>query len=98
MHVPSTWAPVLKRFVDYVVARGVVRDVLLKELGISDALLMNPDARLPVTLFYSAVESAMSKLKDPILGVRYISDAGFSSIDAVGFLAMTSRTVGEAMQ
>ncbi len=40
----------------------------------------------------------MHTLEDPLFGVHYIDAIGFASVDAIGFLAMFSATVGQSMR
>lgn len=96
--MPTSWATSLARLVDYLAGRGIGRDALLSKLGVDPAKLQNPDARIPLRAYEHALEIGAETLADPYLGIRYIEDTGFGSIDAIGFLVMSSATIGESFR
>lgn len=95
---PTAWAKSLARLIDYGVGRGVDRAKLLRELDVDPAALDDADRRVPSAAYYRAVELCSAALVDPYFGMRYIEDEGLTSVDAVGFLALASKNVGEALQ
>ncbi len=94
---PTAWARSLARLIDYAEGRGLDRAKLLSQLDVERAALDDADRRVPSTAYYRAIELCSQGLKDPYFGMRYVEQAGLTSVDAVGFLALASRNVGEAL-
>ena len=90
---PTCWARGALDLIAYAGERGVPRSAFGPRAG----RLAHPDQRIPVSLYYDVVEAAAQALRDPLLGVSYIEQVQPASLDAVGFLAMASSTLGEAL-
>jgi AraC-like DNA-binding protein len=60
--------------------------------------LADPDARLPLRCYYALLEAAAELLGDPLFGLAYVDQVEPAAIGAVGFLATTSRTLGESIE
>jgi AraC-like DNA-binding protein len=65
---------------------------------VSESRLADPDARVAMDSYYSLIEAVTTALGDPFWQVSYIEQIEPASLDAVGFLAMSSRTVGEGVR
>ena len=98
MAEPTCWARTTLTTLDFAAAQGVDRQALRARIDLPPGLEGDPDARIPVSLYYAAVEAAAQATGDPFFGVSYIAAVEPSSIDAVGFLAMASQTLGEAVR
>jgi AraC-like DNA-binding protein len=98
MAEPTCWARTTLHTIDYAVARGADRQALRARIGLAGPGPLDPDARLPVSTYYATVEAVAEALADPFFGVHYIDQIEPSSIDAVGFLAMASQTLGESVR
>lgn len=94
---PTCWSRTTLATIDFAVARGADRVALNARIGLDGDGPMDPDARLPVSTYYATVEAAAEALGDPYFGIHYIEQVQPGSIDAVGFLAMASQTLGEAV-
>jgi len=90
---PTCWARGALDIMEYAVARGARREDFTACLGHP----RDPEQRIPVSRYYEVVEAAAAALGDPLFGISYIEQVQPASIDAVGFLAMASRTLGEAL-
>jgi len=95
--VPTCWSRLLGRVIDYTVTRGLDPGMFYSRLALTPATVESPDTRVPVSVFHRAIALAARELHDPYFGLRYIQDAGFPSIDAVGFLARASKTIGDSL-
>lgn len=82
----------------YAVARGASAEELLRRSGLRRADFDDPDARLPVESYYALVEAATELTGDPLFGVRYVERVAPEAIGAVGFLAVSSDTLGESIE
>jgi AraC-like DNA-binding protein len=94
---PTCWAKALDSLGQYSAGRGAPCDALFARHGLTPERLADPDGRVPLTAYYETVEYAAAALDDPHLGLHYIETLGFASSDGLGYLAMFSSTVGEAM-
>ncbi|WNG41181.1 helix-turn-helix domain-containing protein [Archangium violaceum] len=95
---PTCWARGLAHVVEYATQRGADRSAILARASVLPELLGEPDARVPISAYYAGVEAAAEALADPYFGLHYIEAIEPAAIDAVGFLGMASRTVGEAVR
>jgi AraC-like DNA-binding protein len=95
--IPSCWARSSLDLIRYATARGARPAELAARAPFDLATLREPEQRIPVSRYYDVIETVADVLADPLLGVSYIEQVEPAAIDAVGFLAMASRTLGEAM-
>jgi AraC-like DNA-binding protein len=98
MAEPTCWARTTLHTLDFAAARGADRRALCARVGLREEGALDPDARLPISTYYALVEAASEALADPFFGVHYIENVEPSAIDAVGFLAMASQTLGESVR
>ncbi|MGK4002268.1 AraC family transcriptional regulator [Sorangium sp. So ce1036] len=83
---------------DHAARRGADRAALLEAAGLAPAALADPDARVPLTAFYALIEAAVAATSDPHFGLDFAGRLRPEHFDALGFLAMTSPTLGEAFR
>ncbi|WP_437672874.1 AraC family transcriptional regulator [Sorangium sp. So ce131] len=95
---PSLWARIAAQLAGYAEQRGADRGALLEAAGLAPAALADPDARVPLEAFYALVEAAVATLGDPHLGLGFAGRFQPEHLDALGFLAMSSPTLGEALR
>ncbi|AUX46762.1 AraC family transcriptional regulator [Sorangium cellulosum] len=95
---PSLWARIAAQLAGYAEQRGADRGALLEAAGLPPAALADPDARVPLEAFYTLVEAAVAALADPHLGLGFAGRFQPEHLDALGFLAMSSPTLGEALR
>ena len=98
MSAPTVWSHGVADLIAYAAKRGASASALHRQLGLKPSQLADPDQRIRLTTYYDVVEYVAEVLGTPYLGLEYIDEVEPASIDAVGFLAMASRTVGEAVQ
>ncbi len=94
---PTCWARSLTRLLQYAQGRGAHADEVLAQVRLQPDLLASLDARVTVSDYYRVCEVLSERLEDPHLGLHYIGDSRFTSIDAIGFLALSSATMGDAL-
>lgn len=83
---------------EYAVARGADRAELERRMEARGRALADPDARLPLRCYYALLEAGADLLGDPHFGLAYVDQVEPVAIGAVGFLATTSRTLGESIE
>jgi AraC-like DNA-binding protein len=96
--VPTCWTRGPLRMLDEGERRGYPRERLVAALGASASRVADPDARVPLDAYYALVEAVAAFAREPWFGLTYAaSRRPIDGLDAVGFLAMSSRTLGEAI-
>lgn len=98
MRAPTVWARAPLHLLEYAERFGARRAPLLAAAGIEARRLEDPDARIALPAYYSLVEGIAAALGDPYLAANYISEVQPDSLEAVGFLAYSSRTLGEGVR
>jgi AraC-like DNA-binding protein len=94
---PTGFAQGTRHVFDYALSRGVDEAELLRRADLRGLSLRDPDARLPMRCYYNVIEAAAELTGDPHFGLSYIDGVTPDSIGAIGFLAMTSATLGESI-
>lgn len=95
---PTCWPRGVLGVLEHAVARGASAIELERALSVRMDELRTRERRVPLELYYDAVELAASVLDAPHFGLDYIDAVEPSSLDAIGFYAMASDTVGEAFR
>ncbi len=72
--------------------------VMEERSGLGAEDLADLDGRVPLEAVYDAVEGAIETAGDPLLGVHVAQAVSVEDLDAMGYLMLTSRTMGEAME
>jgi len=94
---PTGFALGARHVFEYAVSRGVDEAELLRRADLRGLSLRDPDARIPIRCYYNVIEAATELTRDPHFGLSYIDGVTPDAIGAVGFLAMTSATLGESI-
>lgn len=94
---PTLWARVVRETLAAAGRSGLDADSLRRTLGLQQAELADPDARLPLPCIYALLELCMEQAGDELAALRIVSSVSPDAFDALGLLAMTSATVEEAM-
>jgi AraC-like DNA-binding protein len=84
--------------VEHAKRRGVRERALLARMGIDRDRLVDPDARLPASVYYTTIEAAAELTGDPLFALDALAHVSPENIGAVGFLAFSSATLGEALE
>lgn len=95
---PTAWAGLVLRVLDSAEARGLPRRVLLEASGLERVRLTEPEARVPLLSVYTLLEEAAAQLGDGCLGLHVGEALRADDLDALGFLMVSSRTFGEALE
>jgi len=94
---PTGFALGARHVFEYARARGADEAELLRRADLGGLSLADPDARVPLRCYYNLIEAGAELCGDPHFGLSYIDGVTPEAIGAVGFLAMTSATLGESV-
>jgi AraC-like DNA-binding protein len=94
---PTGFALGARHVFDYALSRGVDEAELLRRADLRGLSLRDPDARIPLRCYYNVIEAGAELTRDAHFGLSYIDGVTPDAIGAVGFLAMTSATLGESI-
>lgn len=86
----------LRMLVEVAVGRGLRRDELLAELGLSPELLADPDARVPHEVLRLAWELIPHRLNDPAFGVHLAEGARPGSLELLDYVTSHSPDLDSA--
>ena len=91
------WSRHAAGLIDALAAAGAPRAAMLRRCGLTEGALAQREGRVPLAAVYAAVEAAADLTGDPLLGVHAARGVTLEDLDAMGFLMLTSRTMGQAM-
>lgn len=94
MLVPTNY---LNNVVSLAEEYGADRFLLLKEAGVSQETLHDPEARIEAELFARVITGALEKSGQPDLGIRLGGQLKVTTHGIVGYAAMTSATLADAL-
>jgi AraC-like DNA-binding protein len=94
---PTGFAQGTRHVFDYALSRGVEEAELVRRADLRGLSLRDPDARLPMRCYYNVIEAGADLTGDAHFGLSYMETVTPAAIGAVGFLAMTSATLGESI-
>jgi AraC-like DNA-binding protein len=94
---PTGFALGARHVFEYALARGADQAELLRRADLRGLSLADPDARIPLRCYYNLIEAGAELCGDPHFGLSYIASVTPEAIGAIGFLAMTSATLGESI-
>ena len=94
---PTGFALGARHLFEYALSRGADEAELLRRADLRGLSLRDPDARVPLRCYYNVIEAASELTGDVHFGLSYIDGVTPDAIGAVGFLAMTSPTLGESI-
>jgi AraC-like DNA-binding protein len=77
---------------------GIPRAELLKEAGLNESQLTDPDARIPLSAVVRLWRAVTARLPDPALGLRLGADVRVREFGLVGYTMAFSRTLGAALK
>ncbi|HEY6877506.1 MAG TPA: AraC family transcriptional regulator ligand-binding domain-containing protein [Polyangiales bacterium] len=96
-HHPRVFAEYVAHLVDVCTRFGVRPEQLLKGTGLRTSDLEQLDKLLPRALFYELIQRALTLTREPGLGFHYGMSLKQSAHGPLGLLAMTSGTLGDAL-
>ena len=77
-------------FVDYACEKGVTREVLLSESGLTEQDLSDQDNRIPVAAYQTMIGTAIRQTGDTALLLRHTLDSRLETMSVVGQIVHTS--------
>jgi len=89
-------ASVIAGLIDFAVARGADRDLLLVRSGLSADDLEDRDARLPLSKYRAVLRAGEAVLGDPALTLHYAEATDMSEISVLGLITRSSATMLDA--
>jgi AraC-like DNA-binding protein len=98
MREPTGLASGLADLLRFAVRSGLPRGELVATCAIDERELADPDGRVRVSAYYALLEAVVERSGDPFFALRYLDQVAPDSIGAVGFLAVSSATLGQALE
>lgn len=95
---PTTWGRTLAATLAGARALGLDPAALQRALGVDDALLRDPDGRVPLPVLYTLVERVIDETGDHHAHLRLAQHLDVEAFDALGLLVATSPTLGAALE
>jgi AraC-like DNA-binding protein len=77
---------------------GLAREDLLRESGLSEEQLRDPDARIPLSTVARIWQATIARLPDPSVGLRLGGNIRARQFGLVGYTLLFSRTLGGALE
>lgn len=93
--VSATYA---KMLVEMVCARGIARETLLENTGIDEVQLNRVDDRVPAQSMLKLMRKALDLTQEPALGLLFGFQLKLSAHGFLGYAAMSSETLGDAIE
>src|SRR4051794_36151716 len=93
--IDALWA---RRVADELDRAGLPAAELLRELGLRRERLASPDARIPFAVHVALLEAAARVLEEPCFGGRLGSAVELAETGLVGYIALSSRDLREALR
>lgn len=94
---PTTWARVPAAFLEVARGAGLPVAQIRERVGLSPEALRDPDGRVSLESLYDLVEECARQSRDPLVHMRMTTQLSIESLDVLGFLFMTSPTLGDAL-
>ncbi len=95
---PTSWARVVALLIEFATRRGAPKQLLIDAGELHAAVLDQPDARVPLLALYAVIEKAAALTNDPCLGLHFAISLKLEDLDALGFLMITSSTLGDSLE
>ena len=95
---PTTWARVPAAFLEVARGAGLPVAQIRQRVGLTQEVLADPDGRVSLESLYDLVEACARESSDPLVHMRLTAQISIESLDVLGFLFMTSPTLGDALQ
>ncbi|MFZ9126038.1 MAG: AraC family transcriptional regulator [Steroidobacteraceae bacterium] len=94
---PLIWASVLRGLQLPLAEHNLDFGTLLAEVGVAPEDLVKLQGKVPLRSYLRLMERAAELANDPLIGARMGRSCGPETLGAVGFLFLSSRTLGEAL-
>lgn len=90
-------APALQQYVKCAEFSGLARDAVLDATGISAAQLLDNTASFPCDTLLRLLDYVLPRCRNPVYGLQTSQFVQPGSYGVVGYITMTSNTLGEAL-
>lgn len=94
---PTVGAGYAKGLLDFAVAKGAGRALLLERAQIAPGDLADADNRIPFEKFKTLMRAGKELARDPALALHYGETSNLSEFSIVGLVADASKTMGHAL-
>lgn len=98
MNEPSGLARLALMHLQRVTQLGLTRETLLREAGLDERQVQDPDSRIPLAAVARLWRSLTKHVPDPAVGLRLGADARVREFGLVGYTMAFSSTVGSALR
>jgi AraC-like DNA-binding protein len=98
MRPPTVLAGIASTLMRSLIGAGVSRGQIEARVGLKEKDVADADERIPLTMYERLWSTGSSVLRDPTFGLRAGADRSESSLGILGYLAMSSRHLGEALE
>lgn len=95
---PQTWSRLVAKLARWASGQGLDGEALLELAGLGQAPLGDPDLRIPLEASYALIEAIDDAMPDPGWPTAFVGAMDVSDLDALGFLLVTSPTLGEGLR
>jgi AraC-like DNA-binding protein len=95
---PSFLTAAAQRLLLAAAARGIPRAGLLETLGMDEARLADPDARIPASAMYATWEACMRSCRDDGFPMDMAKITSVSKLGLLGYVLYTRPTTGSALE
>lgn len=86
MTEPTVMASMAASFLDYAVGRGVPRAALAQAAGMDEAVLLDPDGRVPVRCYGAMMGTAIGISGDTGIALRFAAETGLDKLSIIGLI------------
>ncbi len=90
-------ARLLLHLLDHAQEQGLDRDRLVREAGLNQQDLQDPDARVGTTKIESMWHILVSRIPDPALGISIARSVGIRDLGLIGYTMAYSDTLQRAL-
>ncbi len=94
---PRIWSSVVLGLLSVLAEQNVNTAKILAASDLTVDDIQKPQSEIPLKKYLKFLESAAKETNDPLVGIRLARLAGPETLGAIGFLFLSSRTLGEAM-
>ena len=87
----------MRAFLAYAGTQGAATGDLLARSALTQALLEDPDSRLPLAAYKALIDAAVAATGDAAIAARFSVSTRIESISIVGLIVHSSRSMADAM-
>ncbi|MEQ3746593.1 MAG: AraC family transcriptional regulator [Henriciella sp.] len=95
---PSASARLAKGLVLFAESRGLSREAIMSQAGLSFSSLSSPDARIDIDAYQNLIHTIQNLANDPSIALKWGAEVDLAELSIVGLIANSSRTMGDAFE